>query len=52
MSYTTDGHPQGRPNKMSNCIREAMIAEIVAINQYNYHINKEHKLHYPEKTII
>lgn len=39
MSYTTEGQPQGIPSKITNFIRESLISEIVAINQYNYHIN-------------
>ncbi|QUH29132.1 ferritin family protein [Vallitalea guaymasensis] len=39
MSYTTEGQPQGIANKLTNCIRESLISEIVAINQYNYHIH-------------
>lgn len=39
MSYTTEGQPQGMPTKITNFIRESLISEIVAINQYNYHIN-------------
>ena len=38
MSYTTDRQPQGFPYFPTNKIREAMIGELVAINDYNYHI--------------
>lgn len=39
MSYTTEGQPQGIVTKITNSIRESLISEIVAINQYDYHIN-------------
>lgn len=39
MSYTTLRQPQGKPVNYINLIREALIAEVVAINDYNYHIN-------------
>ncbi len=39
MSYTTrNGQPQGIPYCFTNKIREAMIAEIIAINGYAEHI--------------
>lgn len=39
MSYTkTDGQPQGVVYYFTNKIREALIAELVAINQYEEHI--------------
>ncbi|MDS0525979.1 ferritin-like domain-containing protein [Clostridium sp. SHJSY1] len=38
MSYTTMRQPQGVPVFQTNLIREAMIGEIVAINDYNKHI--------------
>lgn len=39
MSYTTPGQPQGEALLLTNFIREALIGEIVAINQYNNHID-------------
>ncbi|AZR73261.1 rubrerythrin [Anoxybacter fermentans] len=39
MSYTTDRQPQGYPYFPTNKIREAMIGELVAINDYAYHIS-------------
>lgn len=38
MSYTTKRQPQGCAYFYTNKIREAMIAELVAINDYAYHI--------------
>lgn len=38
MSYTTSKQPQGFPFCFTNLLREAMIAEIVAINGYAEHI--------------
>ncbi|OPX42642.1 hypothetical protein CLHUN_34640 [Ruminiclostridium hungatei] len=39
MSYTNPhGHPQGLPGKVTNLLRQVMIAEIVAINGYQKHI--------------
>ncbi|OFI01509.1 rubrerythrin [Clostridium acetireducens DSM 10703] len=38
MSYTTKHQPQGKVYCYTNKIREAIIAEIVAINDYAYHI--------------
>ena len=38
MSYTTMRQPQGIPVFFTNLIREAMIGEIVAINDYAKHI--------------
>ena len=38
MSYTTDRQPQGRAVNLSNFLREAMIGELVAINDYQEHI--------------
>lgn len=38
MSYTTNRQPQGCPCPFTNLIREAMIGELVAINDYTYHI--------------
>lgn len=61
MSYTTNRQPQGIPFYFTNKIREAMIAELVAINDYTnsiasndikdinevfYHIMEEEKEHY------
>lgn len=42
MSYTTKGQPQGLAYIVTNKIREAMIAEIVAINGYAAHIASSH----------
>ncbi len=39
MSYTNPlGHPQGVPHKVTNLLRQVMIAELVAINGYQNHI--------------
>ncbi|WBW95514.1 ferritin-like domain-containing protein [Oceanirhabdus sp. W0125-5] len=39
MSYTVhNGQPQGIANNESNFLREALIGEIVAINDYSHHI--------------
>ena len=38
MSYTTSRQPQGKPRKLANFLREAMIGELVAINDYQEHI--------------
>ncbi len=39
MSYTVkSGQPQGIANNNSNFLREALIGEIVAINDYSHHI--------------
>ncbi|MGE7623154.1 ferritin-like domain-containing protein [Viridibacillus sp. NPDC096237] len=39
VSYTVPGgQPQGRPIFVTSKIREAMIAELTAINDYSYHI--------------
>lgn len=39
MSYTTEhGQPQGSPRLVTNKLREALIAEIIAINGYEEHI--------------
>ncbi len=39
MSYTNpNGHPQGTSRKVTNLLREVMIAELVAINGYQSHI--------------
>lgn len=39
MSYTNPlGHPQGVSNKVTNLLRQVMIAELVAINEYQTHI--------------
>ncbi|MCM1988157.1 ferritin-like domain-containing protein [Oceanirhabdus seepicola] len=39
MSYTVhNGQPQGIANNNSNFLREALIGEIVAINDYSHHI--------------
>lgn len=61
MSYTTNRHPQGIVIDKINFLREGMIAEIVAINDYStfikhtnnkevkdifYHIMEEEKEHY------
>ncbi|MCY6370022.1 ferritin family protein [Clostridium ganghwense] len=40
MSYTTDRQPQGLPYCFTNKLREAMIAELIAINDYAYHISR------------
>lgn len=40
MSYTTSGMPQGYPYWWTNKIREDMIGELVAINDYREHIAK------------
>ncbi|GIM28578.1 hypothetical protein CPJCM30710_12440 [Clostridium polyendosporum] len=40
MSYTTNRQPQGRPLCYTNLIREAMIGELVAINDYTLHIEE------------
>jgi rubrerythrin len=40
MSYTTSKMPQGFPYCWTNMIREAMIGELVAINDYREHIAK------------
>ncbi|WP_461205243.1 ferritin family protein [Clostridium sp. DL1XJH146] len=39
MSYTTERQPQGIPYFFTNKIREAMIGELVAINDYSIHIS-------------
>ncbi|SHJ88064.1 Rubrerythrin [Hathewaya proteolytica DSM 3090] len=61
MSYTTERHPQGITKDKTGFLREGMIAEIVAINDYSnfisltnnrevkdifYHIMDEEKIHY------
>ena len=61
MSYTTDRQPQGRARSTANLLREGMIAELVAIDDYSYfisytdnrevkeilhHIMEEEKRHY------
>lgn len=61
MSYTTERQPQGITTEQTGFLREGMIAEIVAINDYSsfisltnnkevkdifYHIMKEEKIHY------
>ncbi|WP_297437523.1 ferritin-like domain-containing protein [uncultured Clostridium sp.] len=38
MSYTTDRQPQGKAVNLPNFLREAMIGELVAINDYQEHI--------------
>lgn len=38
MSYTTNGAPQGAPISKTNLIQEAMIGELIAINEYANHI--------------
>lgn len=39
MSYTVPGgQPQGKPIFVTSKIREAMVAELTAINDYTYHI--------------
>lgn len=38
MSYTTKRQPQGKPRNLANFLREAMIGELVAINDYQEHI--------------
>jgi rubrerythrin len=38
MSYTTNGAPQGDPIFKTNMVQEAMIGELVAINEYANHI--------------
>lgn len=38
MSYTTNRQPQGKPLDLCNFLREAMVGEIVAINDYQEHI--------------
>lgn len=63
MSYTTDRQPQGLLNDTGTLLREGMIAEIVAINDYTrfisatdnkevkdlfHHIREEEKHHYME----
>lgn len=63
MSYTTDRQPQGILKDIQTLLREGMIAEIVAINDYTrfisatdnkevkelfYHIREEEKHHYME----
>lgn len=40
MSYTTNGQPQGTAHSISNFIREAMIGELAAINDYTKHISE------------
>lgn len=40
MAYTTNGQPQGTAHSISNFIREAMIGELAAINDYTKHINE------------
>ncbi|MGL4741452.1 MAG: ferritin family protein [Sarcina sp.] len=39
MSYTTKRQPQGKPRNLANFLREAMIGELVAINDYQEHIS-------------
>lgn len=39
MSYTTDRQPQGNIKKLESFLREGMIAELVAINDYTIFIN-------------
>ncbi|MGL5820276.1 MAG: ferritin family protein [Sarcina sp.] len=39
MSYTTKRQPQGKPRNLANFLREAMIGELVAINDYQEHMN-------------
>lgn len=61
MSYTTNRQPQGRVKSAENFLREGMIAEIVAIDDYSkfisltdnkelkelfYHIREDEKEHY------
>lgn len=61
MSYTTSGQPQGTAREITNFIRESMIGELIAINDYSCnisiapsneienilkHIMKEEKRHY------
>lgn len=61
MSYTTNRQPQGLLKNIENFLREGLIAEIVAINDYSnfisftdnrevkdifYHIMEEEKTHY------
>lgn len=36
MSYTTNRQPQGTSKSVTTLLREGMIAEIVAINDYSY----------------
>ncbi|MPQ42893.1 ferritin family protein [Clostridium tarantellae] len=47
MSYTTDRQPQGKGKSLSILLREALISECVAINDYSSHLifidNKEVK---------
>lgn len=40
MSYTTERQPQGTACSISNFIRETMIGELVAINDYTDQINR------------
>ena len=61
MSYTTDRQPQGYVKSLGNLLREGMISEIVAINDYSlfieqtenkdvkelfHHIMEDEKKHY------
>ena len=61
MSYTTNRQPQGDADKVTNLLREGMIAELVAVSDYDtfiyrtsnkdlkelfYHIMEEEKRHY------
>ena len=39
MSYTTAKQPQGIPRNLANFLREAMIGELVAINDYQKHLS-------------
>lgn len=38
MSYTTSKQPQGQARNLANFLREAMIGELVAINEYQEHL--------------
>ncbi|WP_297522297.1 ferritin-like domain-containing protein [uncultured Clostridium sp.] len=38
MSYTTSKQPQGKPRNLANFLREAMVGELVAINDYQMHL--------------
>ncbi|MGL4761673.1 MAG: ferritin family protein [Sarcina sp.] len=39
MSYTTNKQPQGESRTLPNFLREAMIGELVAINEYQQHLS-------------
>ncbi|MGL4452929.1 MAG: ferritin family protein [Sarcina sp.] len=39
MSYTTSKQPQGKARNLANFLREAMIGELVAINEYQEHLS-------------